>query len=77
MPKTLKSFKDKKKAKKYRDKQRARNYKNNDFSGGLRHSWSNLEEELVLAHTVPDKILAKILRTSTRAIQLKRYRLKQ
>lgn len=54
------------------------NYAPRDNDGKIifRH-WSDKESELVLAHSIPDRELAKKLKRSVQAIQAQRHRLKK
>jgi len=76
MPKCLKNYKDPAKARKYRNRQRASNYAQTSvypFKG----RYADWEDELVLAHTIPDRTLSSMLQRSVVSIQMRRSRLKK
>jgi len=73
MPKSIKLFKDKKKARAYRNKQRTINYKRGAQYAFFGHQrWSESDEELIMNSQESDRILAKKLKRTMRAIQGKR-----
>ena len=59
-----------------RNKQRKSNYKKGNFRDNKKiHRYNYDEEMLIIAHIISDRELAKELKTSVEAIQLKRCRL--
>lgn len=60
-----------------RRRQKARNYDRGDFSNGERNKpWTARDDNMVYAQ-IPDREIAKALGRSVRAIQIRRYKLKQ
>lgn len=77
MPKTLKFYKDKKKAKRIRKKWRRENYEKGRY--GNRRKLSNFtffEKLLIKIHIFPDRWLACFCGSSTNGIQAMRWRMK-
>jgi hypothetical protein len=52
-------------------------YRDRTWSKKFRRSWTKAEDDLIKAHTIPDRELAPIISRSVCAIQVRRSRLKQ
>ena len=76
MPKCLKKYKDPAKAREYRNRQRASNYAQTSIYP-FKGRYADWEDELVLAHTMPDRNLSCLLQRSVVSIQIRRSRLKK
>ena len=77
MPKCRKQYKDLDKYIAYCNRHRKSNYLKGNFSDGNRKRYTQEEMELILDHSISDRELAKRLKRSVQAIQIKRARLKK
>lgn len=59
------------------NRQKNRYYNGRDYSEGKHRLWTDYEIELILLHDLTDTELAKKLRRSVRAIQVKRAKIKK
>lgn len=75
MPNWVKKYKDKEKARALRNEQRNRNY--SKTMGYPPREWTSQEIDLILTSDKSDVELARMLKRSARAIQIKRSRLKK
>jgi len=75
MPNFLKQYKDKDKARRARNRQRKRNYDQTAIYEP--REWTASEDSLVLEHSMSDRELSKLIKRGTRAIQVRRCRLKK
>ena len=72
-----KSYKNKDLHRKTCNRQRKRYYEGRDFSEEKRRLWTEHEIEMILLHDLTDTELAKKIRRSVRAIQVKRAKIKK
>lgn len=70
------AYSDQDRARETARKQKAR-YRRRTGSGYGRHEWTQAEENLVAAHEIPDRELARKLGVSVQAIQSKRWTLRR
>ena len=77
MPKTLAHYKDIEKARKWRNSQRKENYRRGNFCQSKRRPWSKKEIVLIMYSLKPDRILAKQLKRSVQAIQVRRHHVRK
>lgn len=59
-----------------RNERRQRNYAQTAGAPNTRAEWTEREDKLVLAHTIPDRELAEKIGRSVQAIQIRRSRIK-
>lgn len=71
------SYKNKELHRKACNHQRKRYYDGRDFSEEKRRLWTEHEIEMILLHDLTDTELAKKIRRSVRAIQVKRAKIKK
>jgi hypothetical protein len=77
MPKSIKFFKDKKKALAYRNRQRKQNYdKSVKFGINKNQRWSAEDVAIIMKHGVNDIVIAKLIGRSVAAIFNKRNEVK-
>ena len=74
MPKMIKFYKDKEKALKTKNRWRKRNYERGRF--GRKTKFNKFECLLIKYHILPDRLVARILKSSANGIQSKRWRMK-
>lgn len=75
MPKYIKNYKDKQKARATRNRERRKYYQKLDFGVNRKEIYTEDEKDLIKAHTMPDREIAKQLGRSVLAIQVYRSRL--
>ena len=75
--KRRKDYKDQDRFRRYRNRYKNRYNAKRDYSGGKKNKWSEDEEKIVLAHEMTDTEIAKMLKRSINAIQVRRNLLKK
>lgn len=72
-----KAYKDQDRFRRYRNRYKKRYNAKRDYSGGKKIRWSTDEDKIVLAHEMTDTEIAKMLKRSINAIQVRRVLLKK
>lgn len=75
MPLRASKYVDKERLRKTRNAQRLRYYRKT--SKYERRAWTCAEDDLVLAHSIPDSLLSEKIARSVAAIQVRRHILKE